>query len=273
MLKSRVITALILAVVALTAVFALPPTAMTLLLALVVLGIGGWESASLAGLQATAWRVFWVIGLFATGVGLVWLSHDRTAIGLVFGLATIFWIGLVFWLCAPLAGRVDPPGFQPFKLVIAGTIVLATFIALAWLHFFDPWWIVSLIVLIAAADIGAYFAGRSFGGPKLAPRISPGKTRSGAVGGIVAAAIVGSLTSLLPTIPYPWWLGLAAGAGLGLLSIGGDLVVSLMKRHRGMKDTSNLLPGHGGLLDRMDSLGAAAPAYALLIWYFARGAA
>lgn len=273
MLKSRVITALILAVVALTAVFALPPTALTTLLAVVVLGIGGWEAASLAGLQAPALRAAWVVGLLAAGVGLVWLSHDPSAIGIVFGLATAFWLGLVLWLCAPLAGRADPPRFQPFKLAIGGAIVLGAFIALAWLHFFDPWWIVTLIVLVAAADIGAYFAGRHFGGPKLAPRVSPGKTRSGAVGGIVGASAVGALSSLLPTIPYSWWLGLAAGAGLGLLSIGGDLVVSLMKRHRGMKDASNLLPGHGGLLDRIDSLGAAAPAFALLIWFFSRGAA
>lgn len=272
MLKSRVITALILAIIALSAVFVLPPTALTALLAAVVLGIGGWEAASLAGLQSAAWRVVWILSLLAAGAGLVWLSHDRAAIGLVFGLATLFWLVLVAWLCAPLAGRADPPKFQPFKLAIGGIIVLTTFITLAWLHFFDPWWIVSLIVLIAAADIGAYFAGRTFGGPKLAPRISPGKTRSGAIGGIVAAALVGALSGLLPTIPYPWWVGLFAGAGLGLLSIGGDLVVSLLKRHRGMKDTSNLLPGHGGLLDRVDSLGAAAPGYALLIWCFAPGA-
>ena len=110
----------------------------------------------------------------------------------------------------------------------------------------------------------------------MASKISPGKTWSGALGGIVLAALICMLVIWqLPDSPVggtpigAWMLAIfaVAGALLAILSIGGDLTISLMKRHRGMKDTSTLLPGHGGLLDRFDSLAAATPAFALIIWW------
>src|SRR6056297_2997174 len=241
MLRSRILTSLVLAGLLLSAIFGLSTVPLTVLLAVLVLVLGGWEGAGLAGLESAPVRAGWIVLLLAAGAGLVLLTHDRTASGALFAAGTVFWLGLCGWLAAPDRGRPGRHEVQPLKLL-------------------------ALLLIIAAADIGAYFTGHAIGGAKLAPRISPGKTRSGALGGIVAAGLVGLAGSALPDTPYGPTTGFAAGMALALLSIGGDLTISLMKRHRGLKDTSRLLPGHGGILDRIDSLGAAAPAYALLVW-------
>ncbi|NKI35009.1 phosphatidate cytidylyltransferase [Wenzhouxiangella sp. XN79A] len=272
MLRSRVLTSLVLAAVLLGAIFGLSTVPLTLLLALLVLVLGGWEGAGLAGLQGPVARVAWILVLLAGGAGLVLLTHERAASGALFALGTLFWVALCGWLAVPERGRPHGDELQPTKLAAIGAILLFAFIAFAWLHVVNPWLLLALLLIIAAADIGAYFTGHAIGGTRLAPRISPGKTRSGALGGIAAAGLAGLGGSLLPDAPYGPAVGVLAGLALALLSIGGDLTISLMKRHRGLKDTSRLLPGHGGILDRIDSLGAAAPAYALLVWLSTAGA-
>ncbi|MEN1729685.1 MAG: phosphatidate cytidylyltransferase [Pseudomonadota bacterium] len=148
--------------------------------------------------------------------------------------------------------------------------MLAAWLAIAWLQQQSPWLPVLLIIIIAAADVGAYFTGRSVGGPKLAPRISPGKTWSGVAGGIVAAFIITTIAVLvLPDSPFSPWLAGTIALGLAAISVGGDLFFSLLKRQRGIKDSSHLLPGHGGILDRIDSLGAALPFFALAVAHLA----
>jgi phosphatidate cytidylyltransferase len=130
----------------------------------------------------------------------------------------------------------------------------------------SPWLVVMLLILIAAADTFAYFTGRHFGGPKLAPRISPGKTLSGAAGGLIGAMVLTALSAAaLPDSPFTPLTGALLGLGLGMISIAGDLFISLLKRQRALKDTSALLPGHGGILDRFDSLVAALPFFALAV--------
>jgi phosphatidate cytidylyltransferase len=118
-----------------------------------------------------------------------------------------------------------------------------------------------LVLLVIASDIGAYFAGRNWGRLKLAPRVSPGKTWEGALGGLLMVALVawgGAAYFDLPTLPM-----VAFGCAVGIFSIIGDLTESMFKRAAGLKDSGALLPGHGGLLDRIDSVTAAAPLYAL----------
>ncbi len=126
-----------------------------------------------------------------------------------------------------------------------------------------------VLMLVWASDIGAYAAGRLIGGPKLAPAISPGKTWSGALGGLVAATSVAWFFSGIPSLPPG--RGLLIAACLGIASQAGDLLESAIKRHFGVKDSGRLIPGHGGLLDRIDGLLAAAPAAALVAAYFGRG--
>lgn len=267
MLRSRVLTALVMAAVLLTAIFTLDPLPLTVGLALLVLVIGGWEGAGLAGLGGALARTVWIAFLLAFGAGLLLLIHQPGAAVFLFAIATGIWLGHCIALAWPDRGRPTGDELQWRKLFDLSLILGAAFISLAWLHAGSPWLVLALILVIAGADIGAYFTGHAIGGTKLAPRISPGKTRSGAVGGMVVGALAGAATSQLPDVPYGPLTGLGAGALLALLSIGGDLTLSLMKRHRGVKDTSNLLPGHGGILDRIDSLGAAAPAFALLVWF------
>jgi phosphatidate cytidylyltransferase len=148
-----------------------------------------------------------------------------------------------------------------------GLILLGAWLAVVQLQMQSAWLIVWLLCVIGAADIGAYFTGRGIGGPKLAARISPGKTWSGAVGGVLAALLVAPLAAYglpAPLVSLSAPMLALVGVGLAVVSIGGDLFISLLKRQAGLKDSSDLLPGHGGLLDRLDSLGAALPFFALL---------
>jgi len=118
-----------------------------------------------------------------------------------------------------------------------------------------------LLLLVIGADIGAFFAGRSFGRRKLAPRVSPGKTWEGAIGGLAAVALIAWAGAAYLGLPIG--AGVAFGCAVGIFSIVGDLTESMFKRAAGLKDSGALLPGHGGMLDRIDSVTAAAPLYAL----------
>ena len=126
------------------------------------------------------------------------------------------------------------------------------------------WLILLLLLTVWAADTGAYFAGKTFGKNKLAPHISPGKTREGLLGGLIAAPLVALLAAnLMPLANVDSGKIFMLSLVTALVSVGGDLMISLHKRTSGFKDSSNLLPGHGGVLDRIDSLIAAAPFFAL----------
>jgi phosphatidate cytidylyltransferase len=264
-LKTRVITALIITALGLTALFAMSTTAFSALAAAVLLGLGGWEAARLAGLKS-----LWGQLLYSTVLlGLAVVVHVQQASpGIVFWLlpGCAIWAVFLPWLAAPGWGRADTGAFRSLKLTGLGIMLLSAWLSLSWLKALDPWLVFLLLIIIAAADIGAYFTGRTIGGPKLAPAISPGKTRAGAVGGLVFAMAFAALAVwLLPTNPFSALLAGGLAFALALLSIGGDLFISLLKRQRGIKDSSNLLPGHGGILDRFDSLGAALPFFALAV--------
>jgi phosphatidate cytidylyltransferase len=129
------------------------------------------------------------------------------------------------------------------------------------------WLILSVMVLVWAADIGAYFSGRAFGKRKLAPQVSPGKSWEGVYGGLAVSLAI----TLVVGINRGWGfgqllLGLLGAALVVMSSVIGDLTESMFKRRAGIKDSSNLLPGHGGVLDRIDSLTAAIPVFAVLLW-------
>jgi phosphatidate cytidylyltransferase len=175
------------------------------------------------------------------------------------------------------------PDIERFGLSLFGVPYIGlALLALVWLRGDGEygWWaIIYLFVVVWSVDIFAYFTGRSLGGPKLAPRISPKKTWSGFLGGVLMGALAGALVGHFMGGTSPFMLG-AVALGLGVVAQMGDLFESVFKRRMGVKDASNLIPGHGGLFDRVDGLIAAAlaaclfgllfdplhPARALLIW-------
>ncbi len=191
------------------------------------------------------------VGATALGVAPGWsLLGLAAASVLIYGLARI--------------DGVDAPGW-----LAAGTVAIGVpCMTFAWLRLEPADGRVAVLWLLAvvwATDIGAYAVGRGVGGPRLAPRISPNKTWSGLAGGVVSAAVVGGfLATGLGGGPVA--VGMAAGAGLAVLAQAGDLGESLVKRRFGVKDAGGLIPGHGGLLDRVDGLLTTVPTVALLVW-------
>lgn len=208
-----------------------------------MLGSAWWWLQGEAG--GTAWRDV-VVRILTPAVALVW------AVG-----ATV----------AVVRGRADAPAASvPWRLFSLPAVFTAWSLLMLGFTSRGAWFVVSLLALVWVADIAAYFAGRAFGKRKLAPRVSPGKTIAGAVAGVLGAVIwvwvssvwAGSFgESLLARWGLP--LGLLAAAFLGAISIVGDLFESLLKRRAGRKDSSNLLPGHGGVYDRIDAILPVAP--------------
>lgn len=202
-------------------------------------------------------------------VALVCVWVGGAAFLAVVGLATL---GLVVEWVQMWRGRGEWSPIQPARagyitLLLGLAYIAVAAISLAWLRA-DPQVgrhnLLFLLILVWGSDVGAYLAGRAVGGAKLAPRISPGKTVSGAVGGLVAAVIVGAVFAI--SVPHPTSVPHAAviAGVLGIIAQAGDLLESWIKRRFGVKDSGRLIPGHGGVLDRLDALLAAAPIAALV---------
>lgn len=275
MLLTRVITALAMLPVVLGMLFLAPDRAWALF-ALAIILVGCWEWSrfcKFAGRGAT--RAF----LVASGIaaGAFYMVYERSPESLFPQLAVASFIAAAaFWIVVVpswLALRLRP---APWACALAGWMaLLPAWAALVVLHDRSPWLLLAAALLVWIADIAAYFAGRRFGRVKLAPEISPGKTREGVWGGllgVLAYGIVLKLASAEANLPLS---PLFAGPGgtlaiffmlaLTFVSVIGDLFESWMKRGAGLKDSSGLLPGHGGVLDRIDALTSTLPVAALLV--------
>jgi phosphatidate cytidylyltransferase len=261
MLKTRVVTGCILGALLLLGLFLLPAFWAVLAFA-VVFTIGAWEWAGFGALRTPPARALYTL-IVALALGLSWRwSADSAHLIVLLSAACAWWVVAFFWL------SLAPTWNRPVLTLICGLAVLApAFVALARLQIAvggfarGPLIVLWLILMVCAADIGAYSAGRAFGRRKLAPRVSPGKTWEGAVGGLAMVALVaagGAVYFGLPPL-----IVVAFGCGVGIFSVIGDLTESMFKRAAALKDSGSLLPGHGGLLDRIDSVTAAAPLYAL----------
>lgn len=258
-LRIRVLSAAILGPLALLCIWA-GGIAYKIMMVAAALGLA-WEWVGLCGASPILMpgmfvTVSVVTGTFAAAMGAV-------GTGLV-----IFATGTVF--TAALAG--GSPHWRSLAAGIPYGGVGA--IALIWLRGDAGVGLINLLfllLLVWSSDIGAYIAGRMLGGPRLAPRISPGKTWSGALGGLGAAIGAGMLVAYASQGTLePWRVGCVAGL-LGIVAQAGDLLESQIKRHFGVKDSGILIPGHGGLLDRVDALLTAAPVAALLALAAGRG--
>jgi phosphatidate cytidylyltransferase len=278
MLKVRVLTAAVLIPLTLAGLFLLGPRGWAIVTLLVVV-LAAIEWADLAGYPQPMWLLFaagtLLIGLlllFTNGGGFLADGGWPDAVPLaVCGAATAFWLLVApAWLAA--GWRVE----SRIALALLGWLILiATWIAVVQLQARSPWLLLALMAVVWIADTAAYFVGRALGKHKLAPSISPGKTWEGVYGGLIAtAAYALVLLYFAPQSGYTRTLSAVAVAGwvvviLGLtaLSVVGDLFESFLKRQRGVKDSGKLLPGHGGVLDRIDALLAAMPAAALIARY------
>ena len=267
MLKQRVITAVILLVLFLLALFALPDMGWVAFAILVVMQ-GASEWSRLSKFDTVKGYVFWGMTL-AMMLGIAWFDAGHSAGQQAMLHLPIYGVSALLWLIVVPTWLIT--GWKAPALVMAFTgwaLLIPTGLALIDLHTINPWLLLLVMGLVAAADISAYFAGRRFGKNKLAPKISPGKTWEGVVGAILGVSIyVVAVWSMNPGLRQHdvlpilllaawWWVGLA---------VIGDLFESAIKRQAGVKDSGALLPGHGGLLDRIDALTSTLPLAALVI--------
>jgi phosphatidate cytidylyltransferase len=265
MLKWRLLTAAVLIPPLIAALYWFPPPALAALVALFIV-LGGWEWAALCGLRAGG-RLGYVGLLALFGSVLVWATLiDSRAGSAVLAFAAAWWV----WALLELVRGRGRSLFERRGLrLVAGVLVLIpAWVGVVYLHAGDPMRPAALLyvlVLVWLADSAAFLAGKTLGRTKLAPTISPGKTVEGVIGGVLAVVLLayfcGKIAWQLEAGMLWAWVGLAAV--VALFSVVGDLVESKVKRVAGVKDSGRILPGHGGVLDRIDALTSAVPIFAL----------
>ena len=239
--------------------------------------VGSWEFHRLAALNRAFAIVLLVMQaglialLLALGTRLEPVTLSILATGCMIWLLML--LRLATYRTAETPGQFVDINYRILGFFSAIATVTFAWFSVSWLRAqsVGEWWIVLLLLIIWSADIGAYFTGRALGRHKLAPSISPGKTWEGVLGGIVLATIVSLLLThyFSPLSMSPGW-AVSIAVVTALISVGGDLFISLHKRSVGLKDTGSLFPGHGGVLDRLDSLLAGAPFFALAIWWLSQ---
>ena len=267
-LKQRIITAVILGGGTVWATLALPAAGFGALV-LSVLLLGAWEWGEIVGLSHPRGRAVYCLAVVAL-VALGWYIVQRPSWLWVCTLgAVFFWCYVVFWLyryAANPGSRNSGLGWKASGLAV----ILMAWVAVVGLRSAPALgapYVLFLMVLIWVADSGAYFAGRRWGRYKLAPNISPGKTREGVYGAFGAALMLSLVAAAVLGLEVKQWLWFVLISMVTVaFSIVGDLFESMMKRQYGFKDSGSLLPGHGGILDRIDSLVAAAPVFFLGMW-------
>lgn len=272
MLKTRVVTAIVLLAILLPIMYAgsfLPFT----IVAAIFFGAAIWESQRLFKKPAPILMAIIWSALF------IYLSLQEIAFSrpLLFALCLLFWVArlipaLAFGL--PILNTVS----SGLLSSIYGAAIFGCFVAMNTLFMHSPIFLLSVLVIVWIADIGAYFSGKAFGKHKLAPTISPGKSWEGAIGGWILVLFLGSISTAFPALAdtlsskilaESGWFGFVAVMTLlSAASVVGDLFESLLKRRADMKDSSSLLPGHGGVLDRIDALIPVLPIAALLDYWW-----
>jgi len=232
-----------------------------------VLLLAAWEWAGLSGLSQRLPRLVFVLILAVTAwvLGAYLLRAEKhPGLQLLFIASSVWWALSLLWVQGYPASAVIW-GSKVVRLVMGWFVLVPACLALLFLRA-EPagsWLVLMVVFTVAAADIGAYFTGRAFGSHKLARTVSPGKTWEGVAGGLVFALLLGASANLL--IGGSWISLIAIVLPTVCVSVLGDLVESMVKRHQGVKDSGNLLPGHGGFMDRVDGLLAAAPVFALAV--------
>jgi phosphatidate cytidylyltransferase len=255
-LRERVLTAVALAAVMLGVMLGLPAIATVWLLTVLVL-VGAWEWAGFLGAASPATRAAFTAVVAAALVACLYLyAHSPQFVRITMLVAMAWWFVAFLWLC------LAPARVNPFTAALAGLLSLVPcWLALVYVTLAtqSTRWVLFTLALVWAADTGAFFAGRWLGRVPLAPRVSPKKTWEGVFGGVLTAGIVAWITATF-LFDVEVWPFVTTCLAVAALSIVGDLTESMLKRAAGIKDSGSLFPGHGGMLDRIDSVTAAAPA-------------
>jgi len=265
MLKQRVITGIILVPVVVAALLYLPTIWLAALFG-VIAAAGAWEWASLVHTKFVSKVAY--VSICSLLIISSWYLLEESHIRLFMLIASCYWVFILFLLSFYQSSWLGDPILQSCLQYSGYLIIAAGWMAIVTLHQQKPTLLLFLFVLIWVVDTAAYFAGKRFGRVKLAEQLSPGKTREGLWGALCA-------TFLLSLIGA-WWFGLEPGGAVyfiilcmlsALISVVGDLFESLLKRNAGTKDSGFLIPGHGGVLDRIDSMLAASPGFVLGLYW------
>ncbi len=258
MLKQRILTAIVALLIVAAALFVLPTWATRLIIAALMV-VAAWEwSGLLPGQLQQAQRSIYVGLIILIVAGVFYLVPDGLSSQKFFALASAWWMLAFVWLL------FHPTPIPTAVGWICGVLIIVpAWFSLDWIYLRNGMSLLLLLLIVVGADTGAYFGGKLFGRVKLAPQISPGKTWEGVIGGMsvvsALAVIYAVQTSGKLSVYLPLCLGVA------VISIVGDLTVSVFKRKAGVKDSGRLFPGHGGVLDRIDSIAAATPVFALAL--------
>ncbi|WP_396589039.1 phosphatidate cytidylyltransferase [Bermanella sp. R86510] len=277
MLKQRIITALILAPIMIGGIFFLPLSEFMIFIG-VITALGAWEWAKMAGVPSTYGRLAYAAVISGVIFSVEWFDRTQEA--------ELLYVAAVWWILALLL-IITHPKYEtlwqsiPIRLVLGFAVLVPMWVGFVQIksYPYSSYLILFVMLIIWGADVGAYFAGRTFGKHKLAPKVSPGKTWEGVVGGLLTTGLIawagGEFLQAQTTDAVmqtniilgssDWALIFFATFIVTVVSVVGDLFESLMKRHCGLKDSSNLLPGHGGVMDRIDSMTAALPIFALAL--------
>lgn len=288
MLKERVLSAIVMIIVAVSALFLLSPLPFTLALAGIVV-LGMWEWAQFAGFKRPVARA--IVGLSTAAILLFPImaatSQIQASRFLTDETTPLLFVGCIWWIIATCL-VVSYPKSDKFwaksvsaKFIFGICTLLPFLLGTLALRFYQYnvdqyqglYLLLYVFLLVWGADSGAYFAGRAFGKHKLAPKVSPGKSWEGAIGGVITSAIIAVIfLNTTPENVFGRELNTVSFVILSIITVAvsilGDLSESMFKRQAGIKDSSNLIPGHGGILDRIDSLTAAVPVFATGFFFF-----
>lgn len=275
MFKSRLITSFVLIPIVIGVLFLMPPFGFTTVLLLVCM-LAAWEWGQFAGFTSHFQRCSLAM---LCGLMLILMLFSYQSYGVLYVITISLWASLGWWSVALLLVLFYPSSAIFWRQsrvlqLLFGVLTIVPFfwsmLALRQYHyefnsFIGAWWLLYVMFLVWSADSGAYLFGRMFGKNKLAPRVSPGKTWEGFFGGLVMSALISCLFSHYVPLDLELDSLLVCSIITVLASVVGDLTESMFKREAGIKDSGNLIPGHGGILDRIDSLMAAMPLFACLL--------
>ncbi|MCH8336779.1 MAG: phosphatidate cytidylyltransferase [Proteobacteria bacterium] len=254
MLKQRVVTAVVALSVLAVVMFVVPAIVARIAITLLMLG-AAWEWSGFIFSKDDKGRYVHVLSIAILMAVIFVELPDAALVNVILKISLGWWLTALVWMFF-----FPTPIAKPVAWICGALVIVPAWLALDLLYVQRPELLLFALLIVWLADIGAYFVGKGFGRVKLAPQISPGKTWEGVLGGVgavMALAATGShVFEIEIVVMVPFCLAVA------MISIVGDLTVSMFKRHAGVKDSGSLFPGHGGLLDRIDSVTAAAPLFA-----------